>query len=274
MDFTLDTHLQKFKPVEMNLPRSYSNPANKFSNNDMLFSPNSQTNPMQDSQTFFCNFKPAYQIMQMPQTGQVNPSYNNLRNLDGIQNWSQIDPSYSDFNNLWQGQLWNEVNPFDNNINRITPTTKGLIEGIKNSRIFSSSDKKKIAELPELTQKKLLDFKTKAKQKGLDFTINSGYRSNKKQAAMRKAWDSGNQKLIKKYNIAARPAKAGYSYHNFGYAVDIKATKGTLSQLGKLAESMGWTWGGRFNDPVHIDLRKQLNGETLASLRKKEGLPS
>jgi peptidoglycan L-alanyl-D-glutamate endopeptidase CwlK len=69
-------------------------------------------------------------------------------------------------------------------------------------------------------------------------------------------------------------AKAGYSWHNFGFAADYcfvvngKITwSGPWSLFGRVAKRFGLEWGGdfKFVDRPHVQLTK---GRTLASMRK------
>lgn len=70
-------------------------------------------------------------------------------------------------------------------------------------------------------------------------------------------------------------APAGYSLHNFGRAFDIafrvgsKVTwEGPWTTVGKLGESLGLTWGGRWRKfPDRPHFQYLLPGETLGSLR-------
>jgi len=45
------------------------------------------------------------------------------------------------------------------------------------------------------------------------------------------------------------PGRGGYSI-----AFDIMAQDATLKWAGKLWESWGGRWGGRFNDPIHFEI--------------------
>jgi LAS superfamily LD-carboxypeptidase LdcB len=76
--------------------------------------------------------------------------------------------------------------------------------------------------------------------------IDSGYRSSQEQRRLFAAWKSGKSSLP-----AAAP---GTSYHEVGLAIDVVVSPpGALEDFGLFAESLGFRWGGRFNDPVHID---------------------
>lgn len=47
-------------------------------------------------------------------------------------------------------------------------------------------------------------------------------------------------------------AAPGHSYHNYGRAWDVSAPAETLNWLGRVWESWGGTWGGRFHDNIHF----------------------
>jgi hypothetical protein len=49
-------------------------------------------------------------------------------------------------------------------------------------------------------------------------------------------------------------APPGHSKHELGLAFDAwHPDERVLAALGKLWESWGGTWGGRFNDPIHFE---------------------
>ena len=114
--------------------------------------------------------------------------------------------------------------------------------------------------LEELHQDGERDFRLLIKEieeeTGYKVIITSGYRSFAKQAEL----DRQNGKN----------ANPGYSYHNYGLAIDINAVKpGTwlrkstsielweASGIPEIIRNNGFRWGGDFKsyyDPVHIDL--------------------
>lgn len=51
---------------------------------------------------------------------------------------------------------------------------------------------------------------------------------------------------------AARP---GTSTHGIGIAFDLHLDPPVYREAGQLWESLGFTWGGRFNDQIHFDFR-------------------
>ena len=48
-------------------------------------------------------------------------------------------------------------------------------------------------------------------------------------------------------------APPGRSKHELGLAFDIVGSPEVLAYLGKVWESWGGTWGGRFHDPIHFE---------------------
>ena len=87
-----------------------------------------------------------------------------------------------------------------------------------------------------------------AAEEGIEVRLTSGYRSIEKQKELIRRWERGEPGIFK-------PAKPGSSFHNFGFAVDIRASPPeALQRVGEIAEEFGLRWGGRFGDPVHIDM--------------------
>jgi len=50
-------------------------------------------------------------------------------------------------------------------------------------------------------------------------------------------------------------APPGQSTHAIGAAFDLKLTPADYGPAGEAWESLGFTWGGRFSDPIHFDFR-------------------
>jgi len=96
------------------------------------------------------------------------------------------------------------------------------------------------------------------REHGIFITVTSSYRSAAKQARLHQAWLARGRRGLP----AAAP---GNSLHETGEAIDFAARfnptygsrRGTdaYTYAGRLAESVGFRWGGRFRaaDPVHID---------------------
>jgi len=87
-----------------------------------------------------------------------------------------------------------------------------------------------------------------AAEEGIEVRLTSGYRSIEKQKELVRRWERGEPGIFK-------PAKPGSSFHNYGFAVDIRTSPPeALSRVGEIAEEFGLRWGGRFDDPVHLDM--------------------
>ncbi len=104
---------------------------------------------------------------------------------------------------------------------------------------------------------------------GLPVKIISGLRTYEQQAAIYA------QGRTKPGRIVTR-AKPGYSYHNFGLAVDWGHADGKPMSdhdyrlLGKEAKALGLVWGGDFRnlyDPCHTEYH--LPGKSLAQMRRE-----
>ncbi len=50
-------------------------------------------------------------------------------------------------------------------------------------------------------------------------------------------------------------APPGRSTHGAGLAFDIKLDPPNYNEAGRIWEALGLTWGGRFRDPIHFDVR-------------------
>jgi hypothetical protein len=54
------------------------------------------------------------------------------------------------------------------------------------------------------------------------------------------------------------PAAApGKSTHALGLAFDLHLSPPVYAAAGRLWEMIGFTWGGRFSDPIHFDVRRR-----------------
>lgn len=84
------------------------------------------------------------------------------------------------------------------------------------------------------------------------------------------AWrDPRQQRVLFKRFGRGRVARPGFSFHEYGFAVDVSASPGgqlrpsaQLNRLGQIAEDFGLRWGGRFKalrEPWHLDAGKQIS---------------
>lgn len=77
--------------------------------------------------------------------------------------------------------------------------------------------------------------------------VSSVRRSSTEQARLYRRFQAG----LSRYP-AAPP---GRSSHELGLAFDIVARPEVLAAAGQVWESWGGRWGGRFQDPIHFDVR-------------------
>lgn len=117
-----------------------------------------------------------------------------------------------------------------------------------------------------------------AKQAGILLTVTSTLRSMKTQAALYAQGRTAPGRIV----TNARP---GYSYHNFGLAIDVvpaellalprwgdtprhqARTKDLWNRVGAIGKTIGFRWGGEFRtlpDRPHFEWSGEL---TLADLR-------
>ncbi len=82
---------------------------------------------------------------------------------------------------------------------------------------------------------------------GVTVTITSTRRDAAQQARLYAAYKAGRSKYP-----AAPPGK---STHALGMAVDMVLDPPVYQQAGEAWERAGFTWGGRFDDKIHFDLR-------------------
>ncbi len=132
---------------------------------------------------------------------------------------------------------------------------------------------RKTSDLTPETEKKCLAFIMKCQSQGIDVLITSTYRDNESQAA-----------LYAQGRTAPGPkvtnAKPGESFHNYRVAFDFvpivngKAdwnnTK-TFEKCGKIAESLGLEWAGRWRSFKELAHCQNANGLTLKQLQRNDG---
>lgn len=111
-----------------------------------------------------------------------------------------------------------------------------------------------------------------AQEQGINAKVISGYRSYAEQDAL---YAQGRSKPGQKVT----KARGGYSWHNFGMAFDIgifskdgKTYYGeseAYDVVGKIGESLGLEWGGRwdFYDPPHLQYNPKRY--TIAQMRER-----
>jgi len=97
---------------------------------------------------------------------------------------------------------------------------------------------------PEV-RRRVFFLRNLAKRFGITTIQTSGFRSVQAQNRLYARFRAGQSRFP-----AAPP---GYSTHNYGFAVDLVATRGSGALLGKLAPYAGLVWAGR-KDTVHFDV--------------------
>jgi hypothetical protein len=120
---------------------------------------------------------------------------------------------------------------------------------------------------------KLEIFEAKLAAAGMSVPLVCGYRSAEEQARL---YNIGRRGVAKERVVTY--AKPGSSYHNFGLAADYwvaSLSPAKRLQFGRIAESLGLTWGGRWRmaDIGHVEwrllplsvLRKTASAATSAS---------
>ena len=85
---------------------------------------------------------------------------------------------------------------------------------------------------------------------GIKVTVTSTRRSMDEQRRLYQRFRAG----LSKY-----PASApGHSTHGLGIAFDLHLDPPRYEAAGRLWESLGLTWGGRFSDEIHFDTRSRF----------------
>lgn len=82
---------------------------------------------------------------------------------------------------------------------------------------------------------------------GVNVTVTSTRRSMAEQKRLYANYLAGRSKYP-----AAAPGK---STHGAGLAFDLHLDPPLYEAAGRVWEAAGFTWGGRFNDPIHFDTR-------------------
>lgn len=117
-------------------------------------------------------------------------------------------------------------------------------------------------------------FLDKCEEAGIDVIITSTLRDHECQ---QKLYDKGRtEESKKKKERKVTNAKPGYSWHNWGLAFDfvpvvngkaIWNDKEVFTQCGEIAESLGFTWAGRWKRFKEMAHCQYTGGLTLADMR-------
>lgn len=87
---------------------------------------------------------------------------------------------------------------------------------------------------------------------GLRVTVTSAYRNPRRQAQLYADYQRARARGLP--HLPAAPP--GHSQHELGLAFDLRVEPDAyLAAVGHIWEWLGFTWGGRFQDPVHFDFR-------------------
>ena len=116
--------------------------------------------------------------------------------------------------------------------------------------------KKRIDELHPNIKPYVIAFVNKCESAGIKLEITSGIRSMAQQQALQKT---------------GKAAKAGFSYHNYGLAVDVKTVNSNdWDTVGEIGKSLGFRWGRYFVNPRSEDWHFDMGfGNSPAELKKK-----
>jgi peptidoglycan L-alanyl-D-glutamate endopeptidase CwlK len=136
---------------------------------------------------------------------------------------------------------------------------------------LSEHNRREIMQLHPNARRQFAEFIKKVEAKGYKVVITSGYRSFEKQARL--------------HRENSKNAKAGYSSHNYGYALDINiydpktgqqllkkaSSKKSWEDSGivDIAKNMGFTWGGDFrsyHDPIHFAIPREKSTAEMRAL--------
>ena len=124
--------------------------------------------------------------------------------------------------------------------------TSNVVFSPKNSsdKVWDSDSQHKIDTLHPQLKPYAIAFLNKCQGAGIKLKITSAYRSIDYQKT-----------LTKKGKPAA---KAGYSYHNYGLAIDVSADSAYWGTVGEIGQSLGFRWGKFFRNPQperwHFDM--------------------
>jgi uncharacterized protein YcbK (DUF882 family) len=103
------------------------------------------------------------------------------------------------------------------------------------SKVWDINSQAEINQLHPAFREYVTRFLNKAEAEDIEIIITSGYRSIEKQKELQKS---------------GKAAKPGYSYHNYGLAIDIALKNSSnWDRVGKIGESLGLRWGKYFKNP-------------------------
>ncbi len=139
-----------------------------------------------------------------------------------------------------------------------------------NNIVWDIKSVQRIKELHPSIQPFVIQFINESEKQGIQLRVTDGYRTYAEQTKLY------NQGRTTPGNVVTN-AKAGYSLHNFGLAVDVvpmvdgKPNYNTdkWPSIASIGKAIGFTWGGDFKsikDKPHFEMRYK---HTTAQLRNK-----
>ena len=121
-----------------------------------------------------------------------------------------------------------------------------------------------LKSLLPIVQEKVKLFLSKAKEAGFDLRITDGHRTPQEQDYIYAQGRTRPGRIV-------TYAKANQSLHNFKCAIDVVDKKKGYdidwNKLGKIGESCGLEWGGRWTKPVDKPHFQYTGGLTLKQLQ-------
>jgi peptidoglycan L-alanyl-D-glutamate endopeptidase CwlK len=126
-----------------------------------------------------------------------------------------------------------------------------------------------IKQLLPVVESKCKEFILKCNQAGIDVIITSTYRDNESQASIYAQGRTRSGKIVTN-------AKPGQSFHNYRVAFDFVpiingkaqwSNTASFNQCGRIAESCGLEWAGRWKSFKELAHCQYTGGLTLAQLK-------
>lgn len=141
--------------------------------------------------------------------------------------------------------------------------------------ILDVSDIAKVKSLYPKIQKQVYELLVKIKKAGLQGGIHQAYRSFDEQALLYAKGRDINGDIIDKTQVVTN-SRAGYSYHNYGLAIDwVFKTPGwnwdmpeaEWQRIGELGKSCGFKWGGDWGwDKPHFEINFDQKVDKLLAI--------
>ena len=94
-------------------------------------------------------------------------------------------------------------------------------------------------------------------QYGVNVTITSTRRDAATQRALFDCYQRTGCSNCRRGPGCFPAAPPGRSTHDRGFAFDLHLDPPVYQAAGQVWERLGYTWGGRFSDPIHFDFRRR-----------------